>query len=96
MCRILRIQGDSLNPEYQDGDFLLISKIPIFLNMVHPGDLVVFHQPGYGTLVKKIEKFTPDRQNIYVFGLTPESVDSRIFGHVRKSDLVGKVIWHFR
>lgn len=95
MCRILRIQGDSLDPEYKDGDFLLISKIPILLNMVRPGDIVVFHQPGYGTLVKKVDKFTPDGQNIYVIGLKLESIDSRIFGHVRKSDLVGKVIWHF-
>ncbi len=95
MCRILRIQGDSLDPEYKDGDFILISKIPIFLNLVHPGDLVVFHQPGYGTLVKIIERLTPDRQHIYVIGLKTESIDSRIFGQVRKSDLVGKVIWHF-
>lgn len=95
MCRILRIQGDSLDPECKDGDFILISKIPIFLNLVHPGNLVVFHQPGYGTLVKKIEEITPDKQQFYVIGLNTESIDSRTFGHVRKSDLVGKVLWHF-
>ena len=94
MCRILRIQGDSLNPEYQDGDFLFISKIPILLNLVYPGDLVVFRQPGYGTLVKKVGNFSSDRQNIHVIGTNPESIDSRIFGDVRKSDLLGKVIWH--
>ena len=30
MLRLFRIDGHSLSPEYQPGDFVLVSKIPFF------------------------------------------------------------------
>jgi signal peptidase I len=90
--RIFRVQGNSLHPEYHSGDFLLISRIPIQLNLAHTGSLVVFKQPGYGVLVKRIERISADRQNFWVCGSSPGSVDSRVFGEVSKKDLLGVVI----
>ena len=45
-------------------------------------------------VVKQIEKISPDRATIYVIGSHPNSIDSRRFGPIPKSALLGKVVWH--
>jgi phage repressor protein C with HTH and peptisase S24 domain len=90
MLKILRVQGDSMTPEYQSGDFVLIAGVK------HPkaGDVIVFHNQFYGTLIKKIEKIT--EQGIYVIGTGENSLDSRRLGPVSPDKVQGKVIWHIR
>ena len=95
MCRLLKIAGDSLSPEFEDGDFALASRIPFLLRLPRPGDVVAFRKPPYGLLVKRVERLEPDGE-LFVVGTRPESVDSRQFGSIRKRDLVGKVIWHVK
>jgi phage repressor protein C with HTH and peptisase S24 domain len=95
MIRFLKVTGDSLTPEYQEGDFVLVSKIPFFLVPPSPGDVIAFHQPGYGMLIKRIQNIAPDG-GLNVIGNHPDSIDSRIFGTVRMMDIIGKVIWHIR
>ena len=95
MFRLLKLAGDSLTPEYQIGDFVLISKIPFLFHPPSPGDVVAFHQPGYGLLIKRIQGVSLDGQ-LTVTGTHPESVDSHTFGPVRRENLLGKVIWHIR
>ena len=100
MIQFLKVTGESLSPFFQSGDYVLVVKIPAVLKRVKPGDVVVFRQPGYGTLIKRIESITPrssispDLQEIYVLGTHPESTDSRTFGPVQRAALIGKVIWH--
>jgi signal peptidase I len=95
MLRLLKIRGDSLSPEFNAGDFVIVSKIPFLFAPPSPGDVVAFHQPGYGTLIKRIQALAPGG-GLSVTGTHPESVDSRTFGPVRRADLLGKVIWHIR
>jgi nickel-type superoxide dismutase maturation protease len=95
MFRLLRVAGDSLTPEFQHGDFVLVSKIPFLFSPPTTGNVVAFRQPGYGLLIKRIQAIKPDG-GVMVSGNHLESVDSRVFGAVRPSDLLGKVIWHFR
>ena len=95
MLNILKVIEDSLAPEYQNGDFVLVSKIPFLFIPPSPGDIIAFRQPGYGLLIKRIQNLNPDG-GLNVIGNQPESVDSRIFGPVRREDMVGKVIWHIR
>lgn len=95
MLRFLKVTGDSLTPEYQEGDFVLVSKIPFFLVPPSPGDVIAFHQPGYGMLIKRIQNITPNG-GLNVIGNHPDSIDSRTFGTVRRMDIIGKVIWHIR
>ncbi len=95
MLRLLKITGDSLTPEFQPGDFVLVSKIPFLFISPSPGDTVAFHQPGYGLLIKVIQQITPDN-NLTVMGTHPESIDSRVFGPVKPENILGKVIWHIR
>ena len=95
MLKILKVNGDSLTPEFQQGDFVLVSKIPFIFIPPSPGDVIAFHQPGYGLLIKRIQNINPDG-GVNVIGNHPESIDSRVFGPVRQEDMIGKVIWHIR
>jgi signal peptidase I len=95
MLRILKVRGDSLAPEFQQGDFVLVSKIPFLFVPPSPRDVIAFHQPGYGLLIKRIQDINPDG-GINVIGDHPESVDSRVFGAIRREDMIGKVVWHVR
>ena len=95
MLRMLKITGDSLAPDYQEGDFVLISKIPFLFSPPAPGDVVAFQQPGYGLLIKRIQLINPDI-SLNVIGTHAESIDSRVFGPVKRHHLLGKVIWHIR
>lgn len=90
MFRFLRIQGESMTPEYQDGDFVLIMRV----RRPKVGQVIVFHNQLYGTLIKRIEKIT--EQGIYVVGTAENSLDSRRLGPVRPERVQGKVIWHIR
>jgi signal peptidase I len=94
MLRLLKVSGQSLSPKYKEGDFVIVSKIPFLFASPRPGDVVAFHQPGYGTMIKLVEQVDAASGELLVTGTQPESVDSRVFGAVRKSDLMGKVIWH--
>jgi phage repressor protein C with HTH and peptisase S24 domain len=94
MLRVLKVSGHSLEPRYRDGDFVLISKIPILFGWLHQGDEIVFHQRGYGTLIKIVERL--EGEAIYVMGLHSMSVDSRNFGPINRQAVIGKVIWRFK
>jgi nickel-type superoxide dismutase maturation protease len=95
MVRFLKVTGDSLAPEYQEGDFVLVSKIPFYFVPPSPGDVIAFRHPGYGLLIKRIQNISPDG-GLNVIGNHPDSIDSRVFGIVRRMDILGKVIWHIR
>jgi signal peptidase I len=96
MLQILKVAGESLAPEYREGDFVLIAKIPFLLNRLEDGDIVAFRHPVYGLMIKKIAALEPKRDEIFVVGTHESSIDSRHFGTIRRADLVGKVIWHIR
>lgn len=95
MLRIIKVSGFSLLPHYQNGDFVITSLLPIWLGRLRPGDVVIFHQPAYGRLIKFVEQIEPDG-SLQVRGTDINSVDSRIFGPVKRTGLVGKVIGHIR
>ena len=94
MIQILKVTGESLSPFFLEGDFVVVSKIPFVLRKIVAGDIVVFRHPVYGTMIKKVERISPDGEEIFVVGTHPESTDSRQFGPLRRSQLIGKMIWH--
>jgi signal peptidase I len=95
MLKLLKIVGDSLTPEYQNGDFVIISKIPFLFVPPSTGDIVAFQQPGYGLLIKCIRGLNQDG-SVDVIGAHPDSIDSRVFGPINEKNILGKVIWHIR
>lgn len=94
MIRLLRVRGQSLSPEIEDGDFVLTLRLPIFFP-IRVGDTIVFHKSPYGILIKQVESLDDQKQIYWVRGSHPQSLDSRAFGFVEASEIVGKVIAHF-
>ncbi|MEJ5203069.1 MAG: S24/S26 family peptidase [Anaerolineales bacterium] len=92
---LLKVIGTSLTPEVREGDFVLVSDIPFRLRAIRTGEVIVFRHPVYGTMIKKVQRLDAAGQ-IYVIGMNPESVDSREFGAISRSQVLGKVIWHIR
>ena len=94
LLQIIKIDGHSLDPVYQEGDFVLISKIPLLLWGVRPGDVVVFNHPHDGQVIKLVERLENDGRSAFVVGLHPDSIDSRVYGAIPLNLITGRVIWH--
>jgi signal peptidase I len=95
VLKLLKVSGHSLSPLYQDGDFVLVSKIPILIQGIRPGDAVVFQHPRLGRLIKLVERLEAGGKSVYVVGVSSFSSDSRTFGAIPSNLIQGKVIWHF-
>jgi len=91
MLKFVKVTGNSLEPEYREGDYVMVITFPFF--RLKRGDTVVLRHPQYGMLIKKIEQIDSDK--IYVIGLHTDSVDSRRFGPIKHKSVIGKVIWQF-
>jgi len=96
MVKIIKIAGESLNPLYGDGDFVLVTKIPFILKRIKSGDIVVFNNSSYGTMIKRVDKYDKNNGELWVSGTHPDSVDSLEIGPVFTEDLLGKVVLHIR
>ena len=96
MFRLLKISGNSLTPSYQEGDFVLVSKIPYLFGAIKQGDVIAFRHSEYGTMIKKVQNVSPYGDQINVVGTHEYSVDSKRFGPIHKGDVLGKVIWHIK
>ena len=96
MLRLLKISGNSLEPEYIEGDFVLVSKIPFLHSHPRPGDVVAFLHHEHGTMIKQVQSVSGDGRSLFVVGTHPLSVDSRHFGPIASHSVLGKVIWHVK
>lgn len=96
MLRFFRVSGDSLSPEYREGDYVLAFKVPFRSPRLRPGDVVVFRTAGLGVLIKRIASVSSDGREAAVRGTHPLSTDSGTLGPVRAEQVIGRVIWHIR
>lgn len=96
MFKVLRVSGSSLLPQFKDGDFVLVSKIPVLMGRLTTGDVIAFDSRQFGTMIKVVDSLSADGKAMSVKGTHPLSVDSRTIGPVSKTDIIGKVIWHVR
>jgi signal peptidase I len=82
-------------PEYKEGDFVVINKIPFFLRRLSKGDAIIFTHEYYGILIKKIDYVLPGGE-FFVVGNHANSLDSTKLGNIPLSAIKGKVTWHIR
>lgn len=94
MVRILKITGDSMSPDYNEGDFVAIATVPFVLRRIRPGDVVVFEHGLYGTLIKRVGAVT--LEGLLVNGTRADSLDSRRLGPIDPARVTGKVLLHLR
>lgn len=88
------VKGKSMYPEYRQGDWVLVNRLAYFFSSPEPGDDVVFHHPVKDDmkLIKRIDRVSGSR--CYVRGCNDDfSTDSRDFGPVDQSDIVGKIVY---
>ena len=96
MLKLLKVSGDSLSPKYQDGDFVLIAKIPVLFNRLKPGDVIVFCHDYFGSMIKEVDAISEDGESLFVLGTHENSIDSIELGPIHKTAVEGRVIWHIR
>lgn len=94
LLRWLKVRGRSLAPRFKDGDYVLVSRIPLLLRGVRPGDVVVFEHPRHGKLIKQVARLEDSGRAAYLLGTDEDSVDSRFFGAVPCQMILGRVIGH--
>jgi signal peptidase I len=94
LLKIIKIDGHSLEPVYQEGDYVFVSEIPLHFRGVRPGDVVVFDHPHDGKVIKLVNHLEDGGRSVFVIGLHPDSIDSRVYGAIPRNLIEGKVIWH--
>lgn len=91
MIRIVRIIGHSMEPVFSENDILLISNFSYWFRKPRVGEIVVFRKDNK-LFCKRVTGASGARY--YVSGdNSQDSFDSRKFGKIKFSDLVGKVIF---
>lgn len=87
-----------MEPNFKEGDYVVVNKLAYLLGKPSEGDVVVFKHPKEDDmfLIKRITNAT-NSDEYYVAGDNMDySQDSRHFGPVKKSLIVGKVWIHSR
>jgi len=95
MLRIHKVIGDSMSPDFQEGDYVVLNALPFAVNRLKVGDTIVFEHKFYGTLIKRIASFDTQTGEAYVVGTSPDSLNSQRLGTIRRDAIRGKVIAHF-
>lgn len=96
MLRIMKVTGESLSPFINQGDYVLVDRLPGLFKRLKKGDAIVFRHPVYGTMIKKVEEIRLESGEAVVSGTHPESLDSRQFGPIPLRWLVGRVAWRIQ
>lgn len=100
MIRKFRVFGNSMLPTYKNSDAVIALK---FFWKLQTGDVVVLKNPQKNSRktyiikrIKEIRKQRSGKTEYFVIGDSPkESTDSRKFGWINRSQIVGKVIYKF-
>ncbi|OCC15974.1 hypothetical protein DBT_0436 [Dissulfuribacter thermophilus] len=96
MVKIIRVHGKSLFPDFHPGDYVLLWTGKRAVRTIKEGDVIVFRQAAYGTLIKRVEKVDPENGLLHVRGTHPASADSKYFGPIPPEEVIGKMIAHIR
>jgi len=94
--RLLKIRGRSLHPDFRAGDYVLAAGFPFLTSRIKKDDVILFHHRLHGTLVKRVQQVLDGGEAFQVRGTQIDSTDSRDFGPVPRTQVMGKVIWHIR
>ncbi|NRA64216.1 MAG: S26 family signal peptidase [Pseudobacteriovorax sp.] len=98
MFKLYRVEGKSLEPKITETDLLLGIRPVIFGSFSLPkakkGDIIVFKKPGYPKMVKEVSMVSVDQY--VVIGFHDDSIDSRHFGVVYRSEVCTRIVWIIR
>ena len=89
MIGIYRVNGNSMLPEMNSGDYVICLKSQIGMRV---GANVVVDHRIYGTIVKRIKKKDP-RGYLWLSGNNPSSVQGSQIGWVSYEQVLGRVLF---
>ena len=97
----VKVTGQSMLPAYRDGDWLLVSWLDAVPDSETTGNSLISkvvviereERPGI-FLVKRVQK--SHAGNYWVEGDNSESTDSRTWGWIAPSEIVGRVLFRYR
>jgi len=86
-----KVIGDSMSPTLLSRQTVLVNRLGYFFNKPKIGDIVAVHDPrDRKVLIKRIKKI--EQSGLFVEGDNKlHSTDSRDFGMIEQSDIIGKV-----
>ncbi len=96
MFRIIKVSGESMSPDFNDGDYVLVSRIPLFLGRVKVNSIIVFDTLKYGILIKKVSSIDSQNGHFLFTGINQNSLSTDKIGTIQKKDIIGSVIFHFK
>lgn len=87
-----RITGNSMVPTFSSNDIVLVNRLSYVFKKPQVGDIIAGRDPRDGkTVIKRITKI--ENTSYFIEGDNKNSsTDSRVFGIIRQSDIIGKVI----
>ncbi len=95
MLKIIKVTGESMEPEYRDGDFVLIIKLPFFHLFLKAGRDVVFRKAPYGLMIKRILKVNENKTlNLKSLNADKGLAEERL-REVPFDSVQGVVVYHF-
>jgi len=83
-----------MEPSLPSGSMVLVNRIYYFLGSPKTGDIVAVKDPRDGKiLIKRVNKLSGNK--VFVLGDNEkQSTDSRKFGMIEISSIIGKVVYH--
>ncbi len=96
MLKILRIEGESMSPDYNNGDYVIVSRFPLLFNMVKINSVLVFKSSKFGVLIKNVSAIDQAGNRFYFKGTNQMSVSTELIGAIERKDIIGSVLFHFK
>jgi nickel-type superoxide dismutase maturation protease len=96
--RRVEVTGSSMTPGIRPGDRLLAVSVPWFRQpWPRPGHIVALRDPRspQRTLVKRVIRENRKEGTLEIRGDGPRSTDSREFGPVKLSAVIGRVVYRY-
>jgi Peptidase S24-like len=94
--KILRVAGRSMEPEFREGDFVVVSKLPFRPKYVRPGTHIAFIHSKHGMLIKKVQEYNPVLKMLWATGTSRFSIGRDEIGPIPVKNVLGEVIGHVR
>lgn len=87
-----------MSPSYNEGDWLVVDLNAFRRRLPRPGEVIVLHDPRERRrrIIKRVYAVTLHGDLDVRGDNSRESTDSREFGPVQRSLVIGKVRWRFR
>ncbi len=93
-----KIADKSMEPNFKQGDYVLVNKLSYIFKNPSKGDVVIVKHPHEkGRFLIKRVLLVTDSDEYYVIGDNKDySQDSRHFGSVKKDMIIGNILVHFK